>query len=232
MIKANIHKLNNHILEIATNCKRNSSDIRVIAVSKRFPIDFIHKAHSAGQRLFGENYIKEAADKFEHLPVDAKLHCIGHIQSNKAKQAASIFSMIETIDSLKLAILLDKNLKNLNKTMDILIQVNIGKDKNKSGVKPEEAEELLSSLKPLTTLRPLGLMTIPPLAAEPEETRPYFRGMYELSRMLQTRKLFFDNSKIELSMGMTNDYHVAIEEGATLIRVGTAIFGQRPLIRK
>jgi hypothetical protein len=136
--------------------------------------------------------------------------------------------MIETLDRLKLAHSLHKYLVESGRTMDILIQVNIGKDQKKSGVAPEEAGELLKQIAPLSTLRIRGLMTMPPYSEEPENGRPYFRALRLLAEDLQHKELFHDNNCVELSMGMSSDYPVAIEEGATLIRVGTAIFGHRP----
>lgn len=228
MIEANIQQIQKHIEEIASKCGRPKESVRLVAVSKRFPVEAIRKAGKAGQFLFGENYIQEALQKYEDLGEKYKLHFIGHLQSNKAKIAARIFTMIETVDTLKLAKVLNKHLDEANKDLDVLIQVNIGLDSNKSGIESETAEELLYEITKLPRLRAKGLMTMPPFTSNPEDSRPYFRELRILSERLKEKNLFHDNKFIELSMGMTNDYQVAIEEGATLVRIGTAIFGQRP----
>ncbi len=231
MIAHNIEILKSKISKSAKECGRPIDSVKLVAVSKRFPASVIKEAHLGGQLLFGENYIQEACQKYEELQeettADLKFHFIGHLQSNKTKIAAQIFSMIETVDSVKLAVNLNKHLTKLEKTLNILIQVNIGGDDKKSGVAPEQTKGLLLEISKLPMLRPLGLMTIPPFTENPEEARPFFRDLRMLAESLQTENLFYNNDKVELSMGMSDDYHVAIEEGATLVRIGTAIFGQR-----
>ncbi len=227
-IAQNIRYLHNNIKSIAQSCDRDPDRIRLVAVSKRFPVEAMYKAQEAGQMLFGENYIQEAVQKHSLLEDKAQLHFIGHLQSNKAKVAAEIFSMIETVDSLKLATTLNRHLTALQRKIDILIQVNIGLDSHKSGVEPSQAEQLLKEVTKLPMLKVQGLMTMPPFTEDPEEARPYFRDLRILAGSLARKGLFFNNNAVELSMGMTNDYHIAIEEGATSIRIGTAIFGERP----
>ncbi len=227
MIRQNLEEVRAHIAAVAGQCGRDEQSVRLVAVSKRFPADAILEAKQAGQLIFGENYIQEAREKYDAIGNEVSFHFIGHLQSNKAKTAAAIFSMIETIDRKKVAAALHKHLLELDKKLDILIQVNIGFDEKKSGVSPDAAEKLLRDIKEYSTLQPRGLMTMPPITANPEDSRPYFRQLKSLADDLQKKKLFFDNKNIELSMGMTNDYHVAIEEGATLVRIGTAIFGER-----
>ncbi len=227
-IAQNIRYLHNNIKSIAQSCDRDPDRIRLVAVSKRFPVEAMYKAQEAGQMLFGENYIQEAVQKHSLLEDKAQLHFIGHLQSNKAKVAAEIFSMIETVDSLKLATTLNRHLTALQRKIDILIQVNIGLDSHKSGVEPSQAEQLLKEVTKLPMLKVQGLMTMPPFTEDPEEARPYFRDLRILAGSLARKGLFFNNNAVELSMGMTNDYHIAIEEGATLIRIVTAIFGERP----
>ena len=227
-IAQNIRYLHNNIKSIAQSCDRDPDRIRLVAVSKRFPVEAMYKAQEAGQMLFGENYIQEAVQKHSLLEDKAQLHFIGHLQSNKAKVAAEIFSMIETVDSLKLATTLNRHLTALQRKIDILIQVNIGLDSHKSGVEPNQAEQLLKEVSKLPMLKVQGLMTMPPFTEDPEEARPHFRDLRILSETFARKGLFFNNNAVELSMGMTNDYHIAIEEGATLIRIGTAIFGERP----
>ena len=227
-IASKLHAIRKDIIETARNCGRDPATIQLVAVSKRHSIASIKEAMEAGQFLFGENYIQEAANKRQNIDNSAAFHFIGHIQSNKAKQAAQHFSMIETVDRFKLAKALNNHLEKLGRTQDILIQVNIGKDPKKSGASPEKTGELLEQIATLHHIRPVGLMTIPPFTEDDEESRSYFRNLRILGNELAEKRLFTDNSKVELSMGMSRDFMVAIEEGATIIRIGTAIFGPRP----
>ncbi len=227
MIAENLKTVRNNIEKAAETCGRDPKDIKLVAVSKRFPAKTIAEALSAGQHLFGENYIQELKEKHDQLGAGLQFHFIGHLQSNKAKIAAHTCTMVETVDRIKVARELHKHLTAIGKKLDILVQVNIGSDKNKSGTSPEKAEELLRGIKELSMLRAVGLMTMPPFTENPEDARPFFKGLRELGNTLMEKELFHDNRRIELSMGMSNDYHIAIEEGSTIIRVGTAIFGQR-----
>ena len=226
-ITENIHSIREAITEAAKSCNRDPKSIKLIAVSKRHPLISIKEAMETGQLLFGENYIQEAAEKIKAIPEQATFHFIGHIQSNKAKQAAELFDMIETVDRYKLAKALNNHCKKLGKKLDVLIQVNIGNDPNKAGIAPEDTEELLKQFVSLKQLRPLGLMTIPLFSKDAETTRMYFKSLRLLGRTLSKQKLFATDS-IELSMGMSHDFRIAIQEGATIIRVGTSIFGKRP----
>jgi pyridoxal phosphate enzyme (YggS family) len=229
MIDRNLQDIREKILTTAIKCGRDPATIQLVAVSKKFPAADIQKAIRAGQLLFGENYIQEAAQKKTEIGDTASFHFIGHLQSNKAKLAAQIFQMIETVDRVKLATALNKELKLLGKSLDILVQVNIGQETQKSGVLPQDAEDLLKQLIPLSNLRIRGLMTIPPHHDNPEHTRPHFQALRILAEELKRKAYFFDNKHVELSMGMSSDYTIAIEEGATLIRIGTALFGHRPV---
>lgn len=227
-IRDNLKNIRATIAKTAINCGRNPDDIRLVAVSKRVPVASIQEAIEAGQLLFGENYIQEAEEKRASLPPEAALHFIGHLQSNKSNTAAKTFTMIETVDSVKLARTLNKHLNQLGRSMDILLQVNIGLDPRKAGALPENTKTLAKEILGFEHLRLKGLMTMPPLCQNAEEARPYFKALRLLSEDLQASSCFQPNiSSVELSMGMSNDYTVAIEEGATLIRVGTAIFGNR-----
>lgn len=228
MISDNITSVYASIRDAARSCGRSPEDIKLVAVSKRFGADSILEAQKAGQVLFGENYIQELQEKVPLTGNTVQFHFIGHLQSNKAKTAAQLCSMVETVDRKKLAKELNKHLKALHKKLDILIQVNIGNEQNKSGVAPNEAESLAHYALTLPHLRVKGLMTMPPFTPDPEDSRKYFREMKMLANLLAANNLFYDNEKVELSMGMTNDYLVAIQEGATLVRIGTAIFGRRP----
>lgn len=227
MISANIQKITERIAEAARRSGRKPEEIKLVAVSKHFPAEAIIEAYAAGQKIFGENYIQEVQVKKDLVPPAVVFHFIGHLQSNKAKIAAGTCSMIETVDSFKLGRALNTHLEALNRSIDVLIQVNIGDDAGKAGIKEEEAEGLLVQLNELPRIRVRGLMTMPPFVADPELSRPHFRNLRKLSEKLTLKKLFADSVQPELSMGMSDDFHVAIEEGATIIRVGTAIFGHR-----
>ncbi len=227
MISENIQKVKEKIRIAATRVGRAADSVKLVAVSKRFPAAVIREAHANGQLIFGENYIQEVQSKRDDVPSSVIFHFIGHLQTNKAKTAAATCDMVETVDRLKLGKALNNHLQSLNKTMDMLIQVNIGDDANKAGVKSTEAEELLIQLNKLKNIRVCGLMTIPPLVEEPEQSRPYFRDLRLLLEKFIEKGLFPKIEKPELSMGMSSDFQIAIEEGATIVRVGTAIFGER-----
>ncbi|MFV0438726.1 MAG: YggS family pyridoxal phosphate-dependent enzyme [Desulfopila sp.] len=229
-ITDNIQSVLADIATIAAGCGRSADDIQLVAVSKRFPISAIEEAIRAGHRVFGENYIQEAQAKIETIGGQGRFHFIGHLQSNKAKIAARLFDVVETVDSLKLARALSKHLQELQRTMRVLLQVNIGEDERKSGATAAAAEHLLCDIQLLPNIEVVGLMTMPPFTSNPEEARPYFRNLRQLAERLAAKGLFRQNQKIELSMGMSHDYHVAIQEGATIVRVGTAIFGQRQTV--
>jgi hypothetical protein len=227
MIRDNLTQIFDTVIQTAINCGRNPQEIKLVAVSKGMGVDQIGQAIDCGQTLFGENYLQEASEKIRHFSQKISWHFIGHLQSNKARLTAELFDVVETVDSLKVAQALDKHAKSLNKDLSILVQVNTGKEKQKSGVLPEETEQLLRQIAQTTDLRILGLMTIPPYFSDPEKSRPYFKALKNLADRLSAQQLFMDNNQIELSMGMSGDYQVAIEEGATIIRVGTALFGNR-----
>ncbi len=227
MIAQNIRIVNEKIAAAAEKAGRRPQDIKLVAVSKHVSTDSICEAFAAGQSMFGENYIQEVQAKRGLIPPGVVFHFIGHLQSNKAKIAVETCKMVETMDSLKLGRALNSHLEKLGKNLDILIQVNIGKDPLKAGVTAEDVEGLLSNVRELTRLRVCGLMTMPPLTSNPEQSRPHFRNLRLLAEKLAEKKLFPHVSRPELSMGMSDDFHIAIEEGATIVRVGTAIFGHR-----
>jgi len=227
MIANNLRIVKNRIGEAALEAGRLPEEIKLVAVSKRFPAEAIQAAFAAGQRIFGENYIQEVQAKRDLVPSGVIFHFIGHLQSNKAKIAAETCAMIETVDSFKLAKALDNHLDSLARDLDILVQINIGKDPHKTGVEAEAAEALLIQIKELRRVRVCGLMTMPPLAADPEQSRPHFRQLRQLAEYFSSKNLFPYVDKPELSMGMSEDFHIAIDEGATIVRVGTAIFGHR-----
>ncbi len=228
MICDNIEQIRNRIREAALRSDRDPDTVQLVAVSKRMPAEAVTAARQCGQLLFGENYLQDAREKISQLDPVLQWHFIGHLQSNKAKLAAELFQVIETVDRLKIARLLNKHAAKLDKTIDILIQVNVGREPQKAGILPEDARTLLKEAQPFSNLRILGLMTMPPYGKQAEESRPWFQKLKQLSDAWAKEGLFADNTAVQLSMGMSGDYIVAIEEGATLVRVGTAIFGQRP----
>jgi pyridoxal phosphate enzyme (YggS family) len=229
MICSNLEQIRSVIRETALGCGRDPQEVKLIAVSKRMPAEMVAEAHQCEQIQFGENYLQDAEAKISELPPSLCWHFIGHLQSNKAKVAAELFQMIETVERIKIARALDHHAGLLQKKLDILIQVNVGREPQKSGASPEDASDLLRAMQPLKNLRIRGLMTMPPYGHEPEASRPWFQALKKLSIELADENYFYDNKAVELSMGMSGDFNIAIEEGATLVRVGTAIFGERPL---
>ncbi len=229
MIRQNLSNILESIDNEARNCNRSPAEIKLIAVSKRFPVEAIEEALAAGQVKFGENYIQEAAAKKKHFEDRIQLHFIGNLQSNKARLAVDTCDVIETVDRVKIAQALDRHLQRDDRILDILVQVNVGREPNKSGILPEDAEALLTRIQEFPRLRLRGLMTMPPYTVDPEKARPYFRALRLLSEEMCAKGLLGREGVLELSMGMSHDYHVAIQEGATLIRIGTAIFGERPI---
>lgn len=227
MICANLDNIRQSIALAAGKAGRNPDEIQLLAVSKRVDAATVKKAWQCGQSLFGENFVQEAQSKIELLDPSITWHFIGHLQSNKAKLAARLFGLIETVDRLKLARSLNRHAAELSKTLDILIQVNVGEERQKSGVLPQNAEQLIREIGELEHLRIRGLMTMPPFTDNPELSRPHFRSLKKIADEFSVKGYFSNDAPFILSMGMSGDYPVAIEEGATLVRVGTAIFGKR-----
>ncbi len=219
--------INDEMSRAVKRSGRSKDSVRLVAVSKRQNIEKIRQAISCGQLIFGENYLQEAREKIPACQEELSWHFIGHLQSNKAALAVELFNVIETVDRIKIARLLDKHAQRLGRKTEILLQVNIGKEKQKHGVLPDDAEALLREILVETQLKVRGLMAIPPWSAQPENSRMYFRKLRQLSETLADKGLFTGNNTVELSMGMSADFTIAIEEGATLVRVGTALFGQR-----
>lgn len=224
LVAHNLKEVRAAVAAAARRVGRDPGQVRLVAVSKTVDLDRLRAAIAAGHNLFGENYLQEAKAKIDVLGREVSWHLVGHLQSNKAKGAVALFDLIHAVDRLKLAKALEAAAARLGKVQDVLIQVNQGGEDTKSGVAPEAAPELLQEVARLPHLRVLGLMTMPPWFPDPEAVRPYFRALRELRDRLR------DLSGLplpELSMGMSGDYQVAVEEGATLVRVGTAIFGPR-----
>lgn len=226
-IAGNIETIRARIRDAAKRAGRDPDSVRLVAVSKHQPLEAMREAMAAGQAVFGENYLQEAEDKVAALGQGVTWHCIGHLQSNKARIAAEIFDCIETLDRLKLAKGLETRLAELGKTLPVLVQVNVGGEAQKAGMAPNDAGQLCRELQQFPHLILQGLMTMPPFFDQPEAARPYFRELRILSEDLAEKGLLGLHGPVELSMGMSGDFEVAIEEGATLVRVGTALFGER-----
>ena len=229
-IAENIRHVHERIAAAARRAGRNPQEIGLLAVSKTFPAGHIRQAYEAGMRIFGENRVQEFATKAEAVRElrEAQWHMIGHLQTNKAAKAVELFSAVDSVDSLKLAEKLNLAAEKIGKKLAVLIEVNLGGEKAKSGIAPEkpELEQILQSAPQLEHMAIDGLMTIPPFTEDPQQARPYFRKLRELRDKLALRKLP-GVSMDTLSMGMSHDFEVAIEEGSTYVRVGTAIFGER-----
>ena len=229
-IAENIASIRQRVQSAALRAGRNPGEITLMAVSKTFGPERIREAYDAGLRVFGENRVQEFSGKLEALRdlSAAEWHLIGHLQSNKASKAAEVFAAIDSVDSLKLAEKLNAAAEKLGKTVEVLIEVNVGGEEAKSGVDPRSSEldALLQSAPTLSHLKIRGLMTIPPFTDDPESARPFFRKLGELRDAIRARNLA-GISMETLSMGMSHDFEVAIQEGSTCVRVGTGIFGER-----
>jgi pyridoxal phosphate enzyme (YggS family) len=217
-IRANLERVQAAIAAACRRAGRPVQDVLLVAVSKTVPVDRVRLAIDAGVAALGENRVQEARDKIAALGHPVPWHLIGHLQTNKAKDAARLFDWIQSVDRLELAVELDRRARSIGRTLDVLLEVNVGDEPQKTGARPEELKALVDALSGLSALRVRGLMAIPPAAPDPEQTRPHFRRLRELRDGL---------GLAHLSMGMSADYEVAVEEGATIVRVGTAIFGAR-----
>ncbi len=216
MIKENIKKILEEL----------PAGVQLVAAAKTRTVAEILDAIQAGLTIIGHNYVQEAERAFEAIGPKAKWHMIGHLQSNKAKKAVRIFDMIETVDSLKLAKAIDKACRNINKSMPVLIEINSGEEPQKAGVIPSDAVSLVKEISELENVRIMGLMTMGPFSGDPEDARPYFQKTRQLFKDIEQANLPGIEMKY-LSMGMSNSYRVALEEGANLVRIGTRIFGER-----
>ena len=226
-IKERLTTIQNRIRKAAETCGRDPNAVRLVAVSKTKPAGSVCAAIEAGVTILGENYIQEAREKISALAAHpVSWHFIGHLQTNKAKFAVKLFDLIHSVDSLKLARQLDHEAKKVNKIQNILIQVNVGKEITKSGVTSEDTVSLVEAISKLPHLSIHGLMTMPPLETHPEDARIYFQTLRLLRDHLAAR--YPQANWRELSMGTSADYEVAVQEGATLVRIGTAIVGSRP----
>ena len=226
-IQDNLDKINKQIIETAKSCGRRPEKIRLIAVSKRKSVEAIMEGIKAGAKHFGENYIQEAIDKIDKIGKNSACwHFIGHLQSNKAKFAVKYFDYIHTVDTIKLAREIDKQARKINKIQKILVQVNIGEEDTKSGTSIEDTIQLITQIHTYANIAVKGLMCMPPYFSDPDQARIYFQQLVRIKENILNQK--FETVSMEhLSMGMSNDFKVAIEEGSTMIRIGTSIFGSR-----
>jgi len=226
-IQSRLKRVKDQITEAALACGRDPKTIKLIAVSKTVPADRILAAIGAGVTDLGENYVQEAREKIEALGRETvSWHFIGHLQTNKAKYVVRLFDLIHSVDSLKLAKELDKRARAVGKVQKVLVQVNISGEATKSGIETEQAVALVRQMALLDNLAICGLMTMPPYFNSPEKVRPYFKALKDLGNRVRTEAIA-NVDMAELSMGMTGDFEAAIQEGATLVRIGTAIFGHR-----
>ncbi|WP_349948135.1 YggS family pyridoxal phosphate-dependent enzyme [Lacrimispora sp. BS-2] len=226
MVKENLEEVNNRILAACKRAGRNPEEVILIAVSKTKPAVMISEAYSAGVRDFGENKVQELCEKYLALPEDIRWHMIGHLQRNKVKQVIDKAVLIHSVDSIRLAEQIEEDAARKNLIVDILLEVNVAEEESKFGFKLEETESAIRKIASLPHVRIKGLMTIAPFVENSEENRPVFKKLRQFYVDMQSKNI--DNVSMNmLSMGMTGDYEIAIEEGATLVRVGTGIFGTR-----
>lgn len=226
MLKDRLEEVEERIQEACRRAGRDRSEVTLIAVSKTKPAEVLKEAYDLGIRVFGENKVQELTEKYEVLPKDIRWHMIGHLQTNKVKYIADKVELIHSVDSLKLAETIEKEAAKRNRTIDILVEVNVAEEKSKFGLKMEEVIPFIEKVAGFSHINVRGLMTIAPFVENPEKNRSVFADLRKLSVDITEKNI--DNVNVSiLSMGMTNDYEVAIEEGATMVRVGTGIFGAR-----
>ncbi|MGE5576146.1 MAG: YggS family pyridoxal phosphate-dependent enzyme [Syntrophothermus sp.] len=225
-IAQNLAEVRERIEAAAARAGRDPAGVTLVAVTKNMPVADIEAALAAGVRVIGENRVQEAREKYQEIGNRAEWHLIGHLQTNKVRTAVWLFTMIHSVDRLELAIEIDRRARALGKHLDVLVEVNIAGEASKFGVAPEEAPALVRAMAPLEGLQIRGLMGMAPLLDDPEEARPYFRRLRRLAQEIQAENIPRVMME-DLSMGMSNDFEVAVEEGATMVRIGTAIFGAR-----
>lgn len=226
MINENISKVRENIVKACEKAGRNPEEVTLIAVSKTKPVSAIEEALLSGTLDYGENKVQELCDKYDVLPKNIRWHMIGHLQRNKVKYLVGKTYLVHSVDSLRLAEQIEKEFAKHNQVCDILVEVNIAQEESKFGINAKETEELIRKIAKFEHVRIKGLMIIAPYTEDPESNREYFREIKKLSVDIRDKNI--DNVSMDvLSMGMTGDYMVAVEEGATMVRVGTGIFGER-----
>ncbi len=226
-IAENLKRVQDEIANAAIRSGRKPDSVKLVGVTKTVDLDRINEAVSAGLQVLGENYVQEARNKVDQFGDQVSWHFIGRLQTNKAKYAVKLFDIIETVDSIKLATELNRRAQPLGRVTRVLIQLNLAAEQTKGGLDPSECLDHIRQIAELDHLQVRGLMTMPPFFNDPERARPYFRQLRELSQVIAAAGVE-GVEMAELSMGMSGDFEAAIEEGATLVRVGTAIFGERP----
>ncbi len=230
MITENLQDVEKRIVAACERVGRKREEVTLVAVSKTKPIEMLQEAYEAGSRYFGENKVQELVDKYEVMPKDIHWQMIGHLQRNKVKYIVDKVDMIHSVDSIRLAEEIDKEAAKKGVIVNILLEVNMAKEDTKFGLMPEDVMDFVGEIVRFENIRVQGLMTIAPFVDNPEENRKYFANLKKLSVDIAKKRVNNVNMSV-LSMGMTNDFEVAIEEGATMVRVGTAIFGRRNYIQ-
>lgn len=231
MLKDNLKQVEDNIAKACARAGRDRSEVTLIAVSKTKPVEMLQEIYDEGVRTFGENKVQEICEKYEQLPSDIEWHMIGHLQRNKVKQVIDKAALIHSVDSYRLAQEISVQAQKKNICMPILVEVNIAQEESKFGISADDTVQLVEEIAALPNLEIKGLMTIAPFVTDSEENRTYFRQIKQLSVDIKNKNI--DNVSMDvLSMGMTGDYEVAIEEGATMVRVGTGIFGARNYANK
>lgn len=226
MVQEQLNEVRQKIVQACERAGRNPSEVKLIAVSKTKPVSMIEEAIACGQTVFGENKVQELCDKIPQLPANLEWHLIGHLQRNKVKYIVDKVTLIHSVDTVRLAKQISQEAVKAGVTVQILLEVNVAREESKFGFMEEEVEEAVREIAAFPNIQIVGLMTIAPFVADPEENRIYFKKLHQLC--VDINKKNIDNIRMsELSMGMTGDYEVAIEEGATMVRVGTGIFGTR-----
>ncbi len=223
MLQENIQLVQKRLAKAAAKRGVSAEEITLVAVTKTIPLARIRSAWEQGIRHFGENRLQEALPKINSLPPELHWHFVGHLQTNKVKDVLPYFKLVHSLDRLKLARVMQKEAEKTGRVVDVLLQVNIGSEESKYGFEPEEVEAALEEIVSLDRIKVHGLMAIAPMVEDPEEVRPYFRRLHHIFKSL---KVAGAEMKY-LSMGMTNDFEVAVEEGSNMVRLGTALFGER-----
>ena len=226
MLAENLQQVNTNIEKACAAVGRAPSEITLVAVSKTKPVSMLQEAYDAGARVFGENKVQEIMDKYDQLPSDIQWHMIGHLQRNKVKYIIDKVAMIHSVDSLRLAQTIEQEAAKKDLVMPILLEVNVAEEDTKFGLKVEEVLPLLEQISSFSHIQVKGLMTIAPFVENPEENREVFRTLKKLSVDISAKNINNVTMSV-LSMGMTGDYQVAVQEGSTMVRVGTGIFGER-----
>lgn len=230
MIRENLEQVRKNIEEACRAVGRDPSEVTLIAVSKTKPVPLLREAYDAGARCFGENKVQEIMDKYPQLPEDIQWHMIGHLQRNKVKYIVHKAAMIHSVDSLRLAEAIEQEAAKHEVQVPILLEVNVAEEESKFGLKMDEVLPLVETVSGFPHIRIRGLMTIAPYVEDPEENRDIFRQLKKLSVDIAAKNINNVSMSV-LSMGMTGDYQVAVQEGATMVRVGTGIFGERNYVR-